>query len=37
MFDFPMVLAPSVVLPVFMMLDLIAIAAARTSSVADPA
>ena len=37
MFDFPMVLAPSVVVPVFMMLNLLAIAAARTSLMADRA
>ena len=30
MFDFPMVLAPSVVVPVFMMLNMLAIAAARS-------
>lgn len=36
MFDFPMVLAPSVVVPVFMMLNLLGIAAARAQPAPEP-
>ena len=36
MFDFPMVLAPSVVVPAFMMLNLLGIAAARATPAPEP-